>query len=289
MLIAKYTVNASSVLPVFNDGYQYTVNKTKSNGVYTVEIFSDSDFTSCTFNRKTPLLTVDYLKITDKVTNMDSMFYNCSSLTQLDVSNWDMSQVTSTYAMFNNCSSLTQLDLSNWNMSQVTNMSAMFNNCSSLTQLDLSNWNTSQVTNMSAMFVLVSKLQHVGMLYCDSNTVNTIVNALPTVSGLTRTIYIQDTKSDIYTPRDSIIFYDYTDSRIIISLPQQLNNGDMLAWNDSLRRYILKKADSRVIEIDTDVKYILDVVGPYYRIETDEKESAPASMTVKLYISKDVL
>jgi hypothetical protein len=63
----------------------------------------------------------------------------------------------------------------------------------------------------------------------------------------------------------------------------------MLVWNDSLRGYILKKADSRVIEIDTDMKYILDVVGPYYRIETDEKESAPASMTVKLYISKDVL
>ena len=167
-------------------------------------------------------------------------------------------------------------------------MYAMFQNCSQLTQLDVSSWDTKNVTSMGSMFYTCSKLNHIGMLYCDNNTVNTIVNALPTVSGLTRTIYIQDTKSDIYTPRDSIIFYDYTDSRAIITLPQPLNNGDMLIWDDSLMKYILKKSDSSVIEIDANVKYVLDVFRPYYRIQTDEKESAPSSMTVKLYISKDV-
>ena len=54
-LIAKYTTNTSGVLPVFNDGYQYTVNETEANGIYTVEISSDSDFTSCTFSGKTQL------------------------------------------------------------------------------------------------------------------------------------------------------------------------------------------------------------------------------------------
>lgn len=46
MLIAKYTTNASGVVPTFNSGYQYTVNETESNGIYTVEISSDTDFTS---------------------------------------------------------------------------------------------------------------------------------------------------------------------------------------------------------------------------------------------------
>lgn len=393
MLIAKYTANTSGVLPVFNDGYQYTINETESNGVYTVEISSDDDFTSCNFKDKKGLLTVDYLKITDKVTtmahlfsgcktltsvntkdfdtsnvtSMNNMFYNCSSLTQLDVSsfntskvatmnnmfrgcvkltgldlsNFDTSDVTSMDSLFRDCAKLTQLDLSSFNTSKVTNMAFLFGYCSSLSQIDLrnfntenakrmdsmfrncvnlaqldlsnfktnvvvtmeymfyecsslttldvSNFNTIMVTKTTDMFTKVSKLQHIGMIYCDHNTVNTIANALPTVSDLTRTIYIQDTKSDIYTPRDSIVFYDYKDSRTIITLPQQLNSGDMLIWDDSLRRYILKKSDDTVIEIDTNAKYVLDVVGSYYRIETDEKESAPTSMTVKLYISKDVL
>lgn len=46
MLIAKYTTNASGVVPTFNSSYQYTVNETESNGIYTVEISSDTDFTS---------------------------------------------------------------------------------------------------------------------------------------------------------------------------------------------------------------------------------------------------
>ena len=151
-LIAKYTTNASGVLPVFNDGYQYTVNETEANGIYTVEISSDSDFTSCSFNGKKELLTVDYLKVTDKVTTMSNMFRNCSQLTQLDVSNWDTSQVTNIDLMFARCSQLTQLDVSKWDTSQVQYMNGMFEDCSQLTQLDLSNWDTTNVINMSGMF-----------------------------------------------------------------------------------------------------------------------------------------
>ena len=54
--------------------------------------------------------------------------------------------------MFYNCSSLTNLDLSNFNTQNVKNMNTMFYNCSSLTNLDLSNFNTQNVKNMSYMF-----------------------------------------------------------------------------------------------------------------------------------------
>ena len=151
-LIAKYTTNTSGVLPTFNSGYQYTINETESNGIYIVELFSDTDFTSCSFNGKSQLLTVDYLKVTDEVTSMSNMFNACSSLTQLNASNWDTSKVTNMGAMFNGCSKLANLDLSNFDTSNVTSMSYMFNNCSQLTQLDVSNWNTSNVTKMNSMF-----------------------------------------------------------------------------------------------------------------------------------------
>ena len=158
-LIAKYTTNTSGILPTFNSGYQYTVNETESNGIYTVELFSDDDFTSCSFNGKTGLLTVEYLKVTNKVTSMSSMFNNCSKLTHLDVSNWVTDNVTIMNHMFYNCSSLTQLDVSNFNTSKVTNMTSMFNSCSSLTTLDVSNFNTSKVTNMNNFIVNASALQ----------------------------------------------------------------------------------------------------------------------------------
>ena len=53
--------------------------------------------------------------------------------------------------MFSDCSSLTSIDLSNFNTNNVTNMSCMFSGCSSLTSINLCNFNTNNVTNMSYM------------------------------------------------------------------------------------------------------------------------------------------
>lgn len=86
------------------------------------------------------------------VTDMSIMFRGCSSLTTLDVSDWNVSNVSSMRYMFDNCFSLTTLDVSNWNVSNVTNMRDMFYQCTSLTTLDVSNWNVSNVINMSFMF-----------------------------------------------------------------------------------------------------------------------------------------
>ena len=87
--------------------------------------------------------------------NAKHMFYECSSLTSLDLSNFNTNNVTSMYCMFSDCSSLTSLNLSNFNTNNVTNMSYMFSYCSSLTSLTLSNFNTSNVTNMRSMSLLV--------------------------------------------------------------------------------------------------------------------------------------
>ena len=86
------------------------------------------------------------------VTNMKSIFEGCGSLTTLDVSNWDTTNVTNMMNMFNNCSALTTVDVSKWNTSSVTNMSGMFEFCSALTTLDTSDWDTSNVTDMGNMF-----------------------------------------------------------------------------------------------------------------------------------------
>ena len=125
-VIAKYTSKASGTLPTFNSGYTYTTSETVSDGVYTVELTSDSDFTSVSFKGNANLLSVEYLKFTNKVTGMQSTFQNCTSLQSLDISNWDTSSVTTLYATFQNCSSLQSLDISNWDTSKVMNMNITF-------------------------------------------------------------------------------------------------------------------------------------------------------------------
>ena len=96
----------------------------------------------------------------DKVSFTDTsyMFYYCQSLTALDLSNFDTSNVTDMRYMFNECSKLTNLDLSNFDTSKVTGMNSMFDNCSSLTTLDLSHFDTSNVTSMNSMFYNCSNL-----------------------------------------------------------------------------------------------------------------------------------
>ena len=86
------------------------------------------------------------------------MFYNCSSLTDLNLSSFDTSSATGMYGMFSGCSSLINLELSNFNTSNVTSMRYMFNSCSSLEAIDLSNFNTLNVTDMAYMFSKCSSL-----------------------------------------------------------------------------------------------------------------------------------
>ena len=54
--------------------------------------------------------------------------------------------------MFSVCSSLKELNLSNFNTNNVTDMYSMFYECSSLNELNISNFNTNNVTNMRYMF-----------------------------------------------------------------------------------------------------------------------------------------
>ena len=59
--------------------------------------------------------------------------------------------------MFSDCSSLTSLNLSNFNTNNVTNMWYMFHNCPSLTYLNLSNFNSKNVKNMLFIFSGLNK------------------------------------------------------------------------------------------------------------------------------------
>jgi surface protein len=83
---------------------------------------------------------------------MGWMFGGCSSLTELDLNNFDTSSVTEMHSMFNGCSGLSKLDLSSFDTSNVKYMSDIFFGCSSLEALDLGGFDTSKLTSMGLMF-----------------------------------------------------------------------------------------------------------------------------------------
>ena len=88
----------------------------------------------------------------NSLTDMEYMFYECSSLLTIDLSNFDAANVNNMGNMFYGCSSLISIDLSNFNTSNVNNMESMFYGCSSLISLNLSNFDTSNVNIMESMF-----------------------------------------------------------------------------------------------------------------------------------------
>ena len=61
---------------------------------------------------------------------MALMFHDCSSLKELNISNFNTNNVKTMKCMFYGCSSLKELNISNFNTKNVTRMNGMFNRCS---------------------------------------------------------------------------------------------------------------------------------------------------------------
>lgn len=95
----------------------------------------------------------------ENVKDMGKMLYGCRALSKLDLTDFKTGQVTTMENMFCICSTLETLDVSSFNTENVTTMLGMFNNCSSLRSLDLPGFNTANVTQMSSMFEKCSSLR----------------------------------------------------------------------------------------------------------------------------------
>lgn len=83
---------------------------------------------------------IPYLPNASNVTTMNRMFYNCTTLTKLDLSSWNTSSLTDTYYMFSYCSALKEIDLSLFNTGSVTSYNYMFNKVSNATIYIGDNW-----------------------------------------------------------------------------------------------------------------------------------------------------
>ena len=145
----KCYLSDNTLIVAGNGSGSIKANPDSSNMFYESE--EDTHFRSLT--------EIDGLELLDTsgVKDMDSMFFCCSKLTALDLSNFDTSSVTNMRCMFYSCDNLTTIYVSDkWNTNKVNNGSIMFLYCSSLkgaisydstkTDATYANWTTGYFT-----------------------------------------------------------------------------------------------------------------------------------------------
>ena len=135
-----------------------------------IELLWDNNITgcSCMFSGCSNITEINLSNFnSSQVTTMYKMFYGCSSLTSLDLSNLDTSQVTTMGGMFLDCSNLTSLNLSSFDIQQVNSLHNMFSGCSSLTSLDLSSFKILQSPLIEKMFYNCVNLEYINLINFD--------------------------------------------------------------------------------------------------------------------------
>ena len=139
------------------------------------------------------------------VESMVGMFEDCTSLSSLDLSNLETSNVENMYYMFRNCLSLSSINLTNINTSKVYDMGDLFKNCFSLTSLDLSNFDTSNAGLMDNMFSGCVNLTFLNLSNFNTSKVTLMENMFESCYSLTsldlsnfNTLTVEDMENMFY-------------------------------------------------------------------------------------------
>ena len=144
---ATYNVTSTtSVTRIF--GNSFSTNQVNKMYIDDVEVTPRTIYTFSTTGEHT--VKCEFCELT----SCSNMFEYCTSLTSLDLSGLDTSNVSDMSNMFSYCSGLTSLDLSGLDTSKVTDMSGMFRKCS-LTSLIIMG-DVSKVTSYSSMFLRIN-------------------------------------------------------------------------------------------------------------------------------------
>jgi len=172
LLYSYFYTNPSEVLVngVKHDSCKKTCNLQED--INNVTLIFQNKITSCQnmFRELSNIIEIDLLNFDfSEVNSMCRMFYKCSQLEKINFGNINTSSVIDMQYLFSYCSKINSIDLSNFNTSRVKIMDEMFRNCSNLTYLDLSNFDTSQVTTMYGMFWSCSNLKYLDLSNFDTS------------------------------------------------------------------------------------------------------------------------
>ncbi len=133
---------------------------------------------SAMFKGDSSLETLDLSMLdSSRIYMMWNTFAGCSKLKSINFNNWSP-KITSWGSTFSNCQSLTELDLSNFDLSGAKNFSGIFYNNKSLKKLNISSWNPTTTTSLVKMFTSCSNLEEVNMPNFDISESADVTQAL---------------------------------------------------------------------------------------------------------------
>ena len=161
--------------------YSYEITL-KVNGTGIKNILSDSSFytypcptylylngdliqdnTDCRNINITELDSIIKLIWNNNISTTNGMFYNCTEITEIDMTNFDTSSVTDMNEMFSMCSSLKSLKVSNLNTESVISFENMFCNCTSLKSLNLESFTNPSAISLYRMFYNCENLEYINI------------------------------------------------------------------------------------------------------------------------------
>ena len=116
------------------------------------------------------------LKFETQIKSCVSMFLNLKNIIEIDLSNFDASEVKDVGSMFYGCENLKKINFGNFNTSSIESMYTLFYRCYNLISIDLSNFDTSKVKNMGYMFEDCKQLKYLDLSNFDTSNVNNIKN-----------------------------------------------------------------------------------------------------------------
>ena len=149
-------INQTGIHKIFFNGnvdsqsYSFRPYEVYINGNQTDEVSEEYNFNQ--------INNIIELKFYPSGTSIEYLFYQCSNITKIDLSNFDTSSVIKMAHLFHGCLSLTSINFTNFKTNLVERMESMFYGCQSLTSLDLSNFETNKVQKMNEMFFQCSSL-----------------------------------------------------------------------------------------------------------------------------------
>lgn len=242
------------------------------------------------FKEKTSLQTVDFTHLdTSRATTFARMFYGCTKFTGF-TGTLDTTNVINMFMTFRNCTAVTKLDLTDWDVSNVQSLCYMFDGCSNLQVLDMTGWDVSSVKMAPYMFQSCKKLARIyandwtDMVTPSSQLGGT--NMFSSCAAATGTVYtwamantvdgyfldksIIDSniaisgKAFLYslpTNAQHVVFNTQLDipSDVTVSDVSTAYDGSVVAWlDDATKTYYITTADNGPMYLDSDCSNMFD-------------------------------
>ena len=162
--------------PEFKHDGTFYKTKTKiidsSLNISNVLIYSDGNLTSLSFKDCINVTKVNHIDF-EKITNITSLFESCTSLEEINISDYSKLKPGRGSRTFYGCTNLRDITINNLDLSDIDNINygitEMFSNCNKLQYVVFNNCNFSNVTNMSYMFNNCRELINVSFNNCIYN------------------------------------------------------------------------------------------------------------------------